>query len=297
MAVLVVLSVFVIGKTLGNTWIGILAAGLLAIMPGEFLSRSQIGYIDHHIGEVLFSTVTMMFIFLSIKNAKKVDGWNFKVGMKTVIYGLLGGVFLGLYIFTWAGALLFLLIIFGFMVIQAIIEHIKEKSVNYIGIMGLCIFGVCLLMYLSNMRDIMTVMALIVGIVLSIFLVVASKVFVKQKIYYPLAISGVGIASLFILFVVSPISFNLMIVYLTSMFQWRLDTTVMEMQPLLIQSGNFTFSIAMGNYMLAFFLSLLSIGILFYQSVKHDTSEKMLLLFWSIVILVSMLAMRRFSYY
>jgi hypothetical protein len=198
------------------------------------------------------------------------------------------------------GSPIFLLIIFLFVVVQSIIEHMKGISTNYIGIIGLCIFGTCLIMYLPIMRDLMIMMSLIVGIMSSIFLVVISNIMISHKIrlmYYPLLIFMFGIS---ILVALSLINFGLlqsMMGSLINIFQWHLETTVMEMQPLLIQQGNFSFAVAIGNYMLSFFFGLIMLLILFYQSIKYGRSDKVLFFIWSIVILASALAMRRFSYY
>jgi len=68
---LVVIPVYFIGKTLVNRWVGVLAAGLIAFSPGEFLGRSIIGQADHHVLEVLCSTITMLFIILAVQSAKQ----------------------------------------------------------------------------------------------------------------------------------------------------------------------------------------------------------------------------------
>lgn len=42
-AAMTVIPVYFIGKTLFNRWAGIIAAGLIAILPGEFLGRTILG--------------------------------------------------------------------------------------------------------------------------------------------------------------------------------------------------------------------------------------------------------------
>src|SRR4030042_1305165 len=44
---LTTLPVYFIGKTLFNRWAGVIAAGLVAIFPGEFLGRSLLGFTDY----------------------------------------------------------------------------------------------------------------------------------------------------------------------------------------------------------------------------------------------------------
>jgi dolichyl-diphosphooligosaccharide--protein glycosyltransferase len=51
-------------------------ASILAIMlPSEFLHRSLLGFTDHHVLEVLFTTLTIYFLVLSFKR-----NWKFSIG-------------------------------------------------------------------------------------------------------------------------------------------------------------------------------------------------------------------------
>lgn len=76
---------------------GLIAAALIAVMPGEFLGRSILGSTDQHVLEVLLSTSAMMFLLMAVKH-------------KRVRYGFLAVAIFGLYFLTWTGALLFVLI-------------------------------------------------------------------------------------------------------------------------------------------------------------------------------------------
>ncbi len=68
---LTVIPVYFIGRALFNRWVGLLSAGLIALLPGEFLGRSILGFTDHHVAETLFTTVTMLFPILAIRSAKQ----------------------------------------------------------------------------------------------------------------------------------------------------------------------------------------------------------------------------------
>ena len=305
LAVLTILVVFFIGVLLGGKWLGLLSAGLLAIMPGEFLSRSLLGYTDHHVAEVMFSTGIMLFVFLAVRvgQGKRMAemlkaGWQ-GIG-KMVLFSILAGIFMGLYMLTWAGALLFALIIFVFIVAQTIIDHLYGRPAAYLGVLGVCLFGTALALYLPWMWGTMTVVALAAGLLVFILLPVISGWMRSREmkpIIYPLVIAGLAVLGAGLLALVSPSTLQSMSGGLAVMFIWPIGTTVMEMQPLLIQQGQFTFAVAVGNYMLGFFLSLICMAILLYQVIKGRQPDKALLLIWSVIILLSALAMRRFAYY
>ncbi len=305
LAVLTVLAAFFIGLLLGGRWLGLLSAGLLAILPGEFLNRSLLGYTDHHIAEVMFSTCGMLFAFLALNACKgrplrELVGLGWKGIGKSIVYAVLAGIFMGLYMLTWAGALLFALVIFVFIVVQAVNDHLRGRPTGYLGLMGVCIFGVGLLMYLTSVKNSMVVVALAAGLLVCVFLPVISAWMNGRglrTIYYPIALGGLAVLGAGALAVIGPAILRQMWDALAVIFVWPLGTTVMEMQPLLIQQGNFTFAVALGNYMLSFFLSIVCIGVLFYRAIKEGKADITLLLVWSVIILLSALSMRRFAYY
>ena len=108
---LTVIPVYFIGKELWNRNAGLLSAALIAILPGQFLSRSLLGFTDHHVAETLFSTIAMLFLILAIKHAKKNEITFYSVLKKDwdalrkpMTYSILSGVFLGSYYLAWKGA-------------------------------------------------------------------------------------------------------------------------------------------------------------------------------------------------
>ena len=64
---LTVIPGYFIGKAIVGRFAGIMAAGLIAILPREWLGRSSLGFVDHHVLEVLLSTMAIMFLVMAIK--------------------------------------------------------------------------------------------------------------------------------------------------------------------------------------------------------------------------------------
>ncbi len=138
---LTVIPVYFIGKALFNRWVGIFAAALIAIMPGEFLNRSILGFSDHHIAEVLLSTLAFLFLILAIKSGRERNlSWGHFTGgdrsiiIKPLVYSIVGGIFLGFYVLTWVAALFFLLPLFIYFVVQCVVDHLRGLSTQYLGI-------------------------------------------------------------------------------------------------------------------------------------------------------------------
>ena len=68
---LTIIPIYFIGKAMFNRGVGLMAALLIAILPGEWLGRSSLGFTDHHVLEVLLSTTAIMFLVMAIKGREK----------------------------------------------------------------------------------------------------------------------------------------------------------------------------------------------------------------------------------
>jgi len=303
---LTTIPVYFIGKTLFNRWAGVMAAGLVAIFPGEFLGRSILGFTDYHVAEVMFTTVTMLFLILAVKAGrdKQLTLGNllhrqWAIVTKPFIYSILAGIFLGIYFLTWAGALLFVFIIFAYLVIQFIIDHLKNRSTEYLCFVSTLIFAVTFLMFLPLHPDRMVFASFTIAVIIPIVMAVLSYFMASRNIkpiIYPAAIIGLGLVSLAVLRIVNPSLLHSMIGPL-NIFLWPVGTTVLEMQPLLFPGGNFSWALAWGNFTTGFYLSFVSLGILVYLIIKRGETEKTAFVVWSLIILAATLSMRRFAYY
>jgi len=302
---LTVVPVYFIGKELFNRWAGVISAGLVALLPGEFLGRSILGFTDNHVAETLFTTVVILFLILAVKAAKQrqlsfnsIKHGNWAIITKPLVYSLLAGLFLGIYLLTWAGALLFVFIIFTYLIIQFIIDHLRGKSTDYLCFVGTITFAITLLIFLPASPDKMSLASLLVAIFIPIVLAGLSRLMAGRgkPIFYPLALLGLGLAGVATFYIINPSLLKTMVGSL-GIFAWPVGTTILEMQPLLIPVGNFTLQLAWGNFTTGFFLSLISLGILIYLIVKRGEADKTLLVVWSLIILAATLSMRRFAYY
>lgn len=158
---LTIIPVYFIGKELFNRWVGVIAAALLAIMPGEFLGRSLLGYTDHHVAEVLFTSLTVLFLILAIKTAREHSldfthllrrDWN--AISRVLVYSLIAGIFLGIYMLTWVGGLLFILLLFVYFVFQSIVDHLRGIQSDDLAIVGTVSFIVAAIISLPFLSGI-----------------------------------------------------------------------------------------------------------------------------------------------
>jgi dolichyl-phosphooligosaccharide-protein glycotransferase len=131
---LTLIPVYFIGRELFNRWAGLIAAALVAILPSELMHRSLLGFTDHHVAEVLFSTTSVLFLILAVRRAREREisfhhllTRDWPAIRRPLIYALLAGLFLGFYLLTWQGGLMFIFIIFAYLVVQFIVDHLRQQ--------------------------------------------------------------------------------------------------------------------------------------------------------------------------
>jgi oligosaccharyl transferase (archaeosortase A-associated) len=303
---LTVIPVYFIGRALFNRWAGVIAAGLVGIFPGEFLGRSLLGFTDYHVAEVLFTTMVMLFLILAVKSAKQrelafnqMEARDRGTIIRPLVYSLLAGIFLATYILTWQGALLFVFIIFAYIVIQFVIDHLRNKSTDYLCLISFITFGIALVISQPIFLDRVSLVSLIIAILISVVLALFSNFMARRgtkPIFYPLAILGLGVVSLAIIYVVNP-SLLTMMMGRFGIFSWPIGTTNLEMQPIFFPGGEFSLSVAWCNFTTGLFLSFISLVILIYLTIRRGETDKTLFVVWSLVMLAATLSMRRFAYY
>jgi dolichyl-diphosphooligosaccharide--protein glycosyltransferase len=309
---LTVIPVYFIGKELFGRWAGVLAAAIIAIIPGEFLGRSILGFTDQHVAETLLTTVTMLFLILAIRRASQVGlsyshlrRREWKILARPAIYSLLAGFFLGLYIFTWQGALLFVFISFLYFVVQFVIDHLRGKSTDYLGIVGGIFFLVSLIITLLISAGTLYLSSMLIALVIPPVLSVISRLMSSRglkRVFYPAVVVGLGLAGVGILYAVHPSLVRTMWDNFTFVFAPSgASLTTMEMQSIFkvpTPGGNFFDTAAWGNFYINFFFSIIALIILvFYFTIVKGDSEKTLLIIWSLVMLVAIWGQRRFAYY
>ena len=301
---LTLIPVYFIGKELFNRWVGVISAALVVILPGEFLHRSLLGFTDHHVAEVLFSTVCILFLIMAIKRAREREisfghfirrDWS--TITKPLVYTLLAGIFLGIYLLSWQGGLLFIFIIFAYLVIQFIVDHLRHKSSDYLCIVGTPLFLIAFLMLLpvlgKSSLDTVYRVAMPIVIVVPIVLSTISRLMAGRALkpfYYPLTLLGLAGIGLVALHAIAPSLFQYMLAQFGIFNPGGAMLTVLEVQPLSIR-------IAWGNFTTSFFISFISFAMLIYLVIKEKSADKILFLVWSIIMLIAVLGQRRFGYY
>lgn len=333
LAALTIIPVFFIGKALFNRWVGVMAAFLMALLPGEFLGRSILGNTDYHVAETLFSMTAALFLILAVKAAgSKPDGQgpltfghllkrDWKAITRPLVYALLAGVFLGIYLITWMGALLFVFIISVFFVVQFVINHFRHKSNEHLGIIGFVAFLVADIIFLPQAPDRNFTMVMVAALFVPLVLAALSILISSRKLntfFYPPSLIVAGGVILLIVRAIDPSGVTTMwhnFLFIFAPGSGSTAATTMEMEHLLSPQGTFSTLYAWSYFTTSFFLisptsslhflwwlpgfGFISFLILIWLSIKQrgDKEIQVFFIIWTLIVLMATLSERRFAYY
>ncbi|HIE31275.1 MAG TPA: oligosaccharyl transferase, archaeosortase A system-associated [Methanosarcinales archaeon] len=320
---LVVIPVYFIGKHLHNRGTGLLAALIIATLPGQFLSRSLLGFTDHHVAEVLLSTATIMFFMLALMGARNQNlslknlNQDWRTAKYPLGYAVLAGVAYAAYQLCWPGAPLFGAIIVIASIIGYIAEHIRGRSVDYLTMVGITAFGVELILVLPWLHPEMGFSRVYYSLFHAIIPIVAIAAFVLMHLiskemnrrelnpyYYPvLLIVGMAVG-LALMSVISPTLYLTIVRSPVMIFGIHTGggATIAEASSMLVDrsTGELNIgreSMVYGNFGNCFYVSLFGILLLGYYVVKRWKPEEILVLIWTVVMLLSIYGQNRFAYY
>ncbi|MBN2238267.1 MAG: oligosaccharyl transferase, archaeosortase A system-associated [Dehalococcoidales bacterium] len=307
LAAFTVVIVYFIGKELIGKWGGILSAILLAIIPGEFFSRTKLGFTDYHCFEIFLTSLFILFILLALRAARenKLDlgsllkrDWT-AIRKPAIFSGLAGFTFF-IYSLSWSGAPLFIFITFTFILVQFIIDHFRKQNVDYLGITAGITFLLPLILMLFVSSGGIVTFSLLVAFVGSIGITAVSRLMTARKLkplYFPIALVLLAGAGFGIIYLISPTITSSMVQSFAIFNPQGASLTTIEMQPLISSTYGNAWAVVWNNYNTTFFLAWISLALLVYFTVKKGDYRYTLFLVWSIIILIANLAQRRFGYY
>ncbi len=321
---LVVFPVYSIGKHIGNRSTGLLAALMIAVLPGQFFSRSILGFTDHRVMEVFFSTATIAFFILALRSGldRNIKISNIHIKEKTVLYSIFAGIMLAAYHLFWPGALLFVMILLIYIVIQYIVDNMRGRSTDYLAVAAVPMFLVDLLLILPYINP-SNGFALeryswfhlavpLAGIMLPVVSSIISSELKKREYgphYFPLSLGGFFVLGILLMNIALPQLYSTAINAPNAIFapQHGGGLTIAEDSPISDRAGmlwsNFpitgflpkTNSVMLDDFVLLFsIIVLLAIG---YRVAKKQRPEDLLFLVWGAVMLLSMYGQNRWAYY
>lgn len=307
MGVLCLIPVYFIALKLSGKKFAIIAAFILTFLPGEFLYRTSLGFTDHHAAEILFSSLTCMFLIYAL------DKINLSITKYFSWHGILAGFFFGLFVLIWPAALMFGTIFLIFFIAQLLIDHLKNRDTRYLLILAMPIYLIPACMVLPyaivNPRLDLTYYSLsqpsLLIIMATIFCVCYLTHFLCKKNrltreLYPLVIAAIFILTIFFVSHYFTQMFDLIKNGTKLLFEPTPGMkTVSEVRPSILDKSGEKYTIARlwYSYFWTLPLALIGFGHLAYRAYKNTKPTEIFLLIWTIIIMLAAIAQIRFNYY
>ncbi len=131
---LMVPVMFFLGKRIGDWKTGMISALFIAVIGGQYLSRSLYGHLDHHIAETLFSCLFCLCYVLTLYalSDHKIDLKQFSTLKLPLLYGVVCGIAYFLGLLTMTTMVVFGLFVAVFTLIQFILNQYSGKPTEYL---------------------------------------------------------------------------------------------------------------------------------------------------------------------
>ena len=273
--VLAVLAVWALATVAFDRRAGFFAGLLAAILPGHFLDRTLVGFVDHHALEVLLSFATLAFI-----------AWGSVIG---------AGVSLGLYLLSWASGSYFVFILAVWLIVTALLvpAH-RGAAARFMATAGAIALAIVVLFQDPGLYRYKSQVAALMGL-----LVVAGAIALHgQRLVRALGlIAAVSAAIVAITWLVTP---DLVNQVLTDLNRFRPDPTrmaVLEARPLFMYTGNWTWSQPWTFFRSGFYVGLIAVAWLAFTTWKSRRVDHLMILCFTLANYIATLGQNRFGYY
>jgi oligosaccharyl transferase (archaeosortase A-associated) len=304
MAMAMVPVMYLIGKKMADWKTGLLAAFFLAIIPGQYLQRSLYGYFDHHIAEVLFSTLfCLCYIYLLVYTKRNLVDFKNRASLKTpIILAVLTGIAYLLGFYTMTTMILFGLIVAAFTIVQYAWDFFRDRSSDYLLLANAIIFGVAILGALAfgikhpgidlsryTLGHIIAYIMIIIGT----GLLALHARFMKGRPWYQylLTLAAIGIGIVVILVAALPSVYNVLISGLFNFFGTQAVTTTVQ------EARSWDLQLAWMTFQYGLVLMAIGMAAVVYRNWKEEHPDQIFVLVWSLIILYSTWQHIRYEYY
>ncbi len=308
---LTVIPVYFIGRHLFGPVAGAASALLIAVLPGEYLSRSLLGFADHHVTEVFFSTAALLLLMVATRHASAVgvtlrspaDILN-PAYRRTLLLTILAGIALGLYILAWRGSVLVLGILALYILVRTVTDYFTGARGDDLIFVCSGAAAIALIMATPTVSThympalyLLAMVAVVAAPFASRLLIGLGRRLGWSPRTFVLALAGGCVAVFVVLVLAIPPLEQYVRGAVSFMVPTGLHLTISEMHPLFYPGGEFSTVVAWNNFTTALAVSIIGLVLLLRSSRRPRGNSMVLFWVWSFAMLFAVLLQRRFGYY
>ncbi|HOS83139.1 MAG TPA: STT3 domain-containing protein, partial [Methanolinea sp.] len=308
MAAVTVPVMYLLGKKLADWKTGLCAAILITAVGGQYFYRSLAGYLDHHIAEVLFSTLfCFTYIFALVYLRDHPVDFNVKSTWKTpIVLSTVAGVAYILGYLTMSTMILFAFITALFTLIIFILDFYHGRPSQYIVLLNTLVFGIAAVFsllvsfisggidaglgfYLYTLIHPIAYLLLVIGTWLLFWL--GHYLEGKNRVMYPLSIIGIGFIAILSVFLFLPALYGSFVNGIEVFFGFNpFAATVQEARVWSIEEAWEVFNFGL-------ILMIGGVLVLIYRDWKQYHGEHVYVLVWTLFIVIAAFRQVRYEYY
>lgn len=314
--VLCAIPVFLLGKRFGGRFGGLVAVTILALTPGTFLTRSTVGFTDHHVMETLFQATALLAFMTMFTVAQREQPIielfrtrEFDVLKQPLVWAAVAAIATLLYILTWPPGIFFVGILGFAVLIHLVLEYLQGHSPDHVAIPFAISMGLFTVLFLPLVTSfslsstdpslVQPLIALVVGGG-AFFMAVLARLLDGRdlpKTAYPASIVTIGVLGIGIVAVAAPDVFDFFTRQLVRVFGMESSDTAGTVGE--AQSIDNPTQFFYRSYGLAFYTAIIGFALVLYRLVTSDRprGEHTILLVYTVLILLATLTQRRFDYY
>ena len=273
--VLAVLAVWALATVAFDRRAGFIAGLLAAVLPGHFLDRTLVGFVDHHALEVLLAFATLTFIARGSAAG--------------------AGISLGLYLLAWASGSYFVFILAVWLVLTAMLAPDRRAATaRFMAIAAALALAIVVVFQDPGLFRYNTQIAALIGLIVT----AAAITLLADRLV--MAMGGLA-AALVALVAVAWIAMpDLVNQVVTDLNRFRPDATrmaVLEARPLFLYTGNWVWSQPWTFFRSGFYVGLVAVPALAISIRRTRRVDHLLIVCFTVANYLATLGQNRFGYY
>ncbi len=292
---------YVLGRILYGWKTGLVAAGVIAVVSGEYFYRSSFGFVDHHIAEVLFSALFFLVYIYALRYTQQhpIHFDNLQSIRIPAILSLVAGIVFLAGLFVMPTFILFAFIIGVYTLVQYLWDFYHARTSEYLLLINTVTFslvtvvyalfwpknGVQLFQYSVTLAY--AFLMLVGGTIILYFLSGRLK---GSRWYFPLSIAGIAVILVVVIAIFTPSLYSTMASNFWAFFSQSFQTTP------IIELEAWSIGRAWSSFNVGLILMAGGIAALVLLVIRNHRTDHLFVLVWSIIILVSTILHVRYEY-